>query len=81
MQLRALFGYVLLSLSAFAPANASTPMPAIVIAAAPAMFDSKAAAQAHCPRDVIVKSLARSETHNYETHHLYKNRLDGILPG
>jgi hypothetical protein len=54
MQVRALFVSVFLALSALAPATASAPMPAIVIAAAPAMFDSEAAAHAHCPRDVVV---------------------------
>jgi hypothetical protein len=54
MQIRALLVSVLLAASAFAPAIASAPMPAIVLAAAPTMFDSEAAAQQHCPRDVVV---------------------------
>lgn len=55
MQIRALlFGSALLALSAFAPAIASAPATAIVIVAAPAMFDSELAAQKHCPRDVVV---------------------------
>lgn len=57
MKIRAFLASGLLALSlAFAPAIASTsPAPMIVAAAASIpMFDSEAAAQAHCPKDVVV---------------------------
>jgi len=54
MQIHALLVSVLLAVSALTPAAASTPMPAIVVAVAPAMFETETVAQAHCPRDVVV---------------------------
>jgi hypothetical protein len=54
MQIRAFIASVFLAASlATTPAIASQP-PATIIAAAPAMFDTEDAAQAHCPRDVVV---------------------------
>lgn len=53
MQIRALFVAALLALTA-APVNGLADVPGIIVAAAPAMFDTEAAAQAHWPRDVVV---------------------------
>jgi hypothetical protein len=36
------------------PAAASALPTSIIVAGAPAMFDTEAAAQKHCPRDVVV---------------------------
>jgi hypothetical protein len=55
MQIRAVFASLLLGAAIGAtPAIASTPTAVIVVAAAPAMFDTEAAAQKHCPRDIVV---------------------------
>jgi hypothetical protein len=56
MQIRAIFASILLAAAiATGPAIASTPSAAtIIVTAAPTMFDTEAAAQKHCPRDVVV---------------------------
>jgi hypothetical protein len=54
MQIRALLAALILAAFTFAPTMASVRTPAIVVAAAPAMFDSEDAAQRRCPRDVVV---------------------------
>ena len=55
MQIRALFVSAVLAVAiSFQPAAAATVSGAIVIAAAPAMFGTEAAARRHCPRDVVV---------------------------
>jgi len=55
MQIRALFVSALLAVSiAFVPAVASSPPVAIAVAATAAMFDTEAAAQRHCPQDIVV---------------------------
>jgi hypothetical protein len=54
MQIRALLASLILVTSVLAPSAGSAQTPAIVVAAAAAMFDTEAAAQAHCPRDVVV---------------------------
>jgi hypothetical protein len=55
MQIRALFLAAFLAVSiGLAPATASIPTSTITVAVSPAMFDTEAAAQNHCPRDVVV---------------------------
>ncbi len=55
MQIQALFVSAVLALSvALVPAAAATLPSTVIVAAAPAMFDTEAAAQKHCPRDVVV---------------------------
>ena len=55
MQIRAFFVSAFLAVSiGLGPVAAATPPTSITVAAAPAMFDTEAAAQKHCPRDVVV---------------------------
>jgi hypothetical protein len=55
MQFRALFVSAVLAASVgLAPVAGSTVPSVGMVASAPAMFDTEAAAQNHCPRDVVV---------------------------
>ncbi len=55
MQIRAFFASAALAVpSGLGLAAAATLPSTVIVAAATAMFDSEAAAQRHCPRDVVL---------------------------
>jgi hypothetical protein len=80
MHIRAFFLFMLLVAAiGSAPVMAATPMRTLTIAAAVAMFETEAAAQKHCPRDIVVWLNTSSGTYHEKGMRWYGRTKHGAF--
>ena len=73
----ALFGFLVTLPTLSSAAVATASQPAIVAQSSPPLFDTEAAAQAHCPKDVVVWLNIASGIYHYKGERWYGRTKHG----